>query len=90
MFEQLAHVYAAPRAGLALSSGMARKPDLARDFPAYVTDVIRLKAQLAEVEKLRDAGKIREARALMKKIDASALCRRVKRFEALYGPAGRD
>jgi len=69
---------------------MARKPDIVRDFPVYVKDMVLLKAQLAEVEKLRDAGKIREARALMMKIDASALCRRVKRFETLYRPAGRD
>lgn len=64
---------------------MARKLDLIRDFPGYVKDRVRLKRQIAEFKELRDSGRIPEAGALLAKIEASALCGRVKRFEEVYG-----
>lgn len=60
------------------------KPDLIRDFFPYVLARVKLKPKLTRVAELRDAGKRREARALLAKVEASRASRCVKRFEETY------
>lgn len=60
---------------------MVLKPDLTKELAVYLSELKWVKDQFAEIQKLRDAGKVARARVLLKKVESSARYRRVQEFQ---------